>query len=308
MTQIPDYLDFFALKDHPFRLTPDTSYFFPSYKHQGTLEVLRYALARGEGFLILTGEPGTGKTLILRLLVESLPKDKETAFILSPTLNPKELLEAILEDLDIETSASETKEQLLRKFKDHLLDLAKKGKTLVLIVDEAQNLPIESLEELRLLSNLETEKKKLIQILLVGQPGLKDKLKSPELSQLLQRISVWEKLEPLSPSEVVEYINFRWHKAGGIGLNLDKRAYKLLYRESQGIPRLINKIMDRAVLVAAAENKKKIDENLLKDALNTLDPYDKKNGKIVFFKVGILFLSIIIICITCLIIWRWWLK
>ncbi|AEH45740.1 AAA ATPase [Thermodesulfatator indicus DSM 15286] len=288
-----DYLKNFGLKDHPFRLTPDTSYFFPSEKHTSALEVLKYALARGEGFLVLTGEPGTGKTLLLRILLEELPADREVALILSPTLSPKELLKAILEDLNIPFSTEESKEQLLRRFKDYLLSLAQEGKTLLLIIDEAQNLPTESLEELRLLSNLETDKKKLVQILLVGQPGLADKLNSKELSQLLQRITVWEKLSPLNQEEILEYLNFRWHRAGGHSLKLENKALKVLYRESGGIPRLLNKIMDRAVLFAAAEKKKKIDSKVLKEALVSLNPYKRNiefKSKFVILLIGVLIL------------------
>ncbi len=271
MATVPDYLEFFGLKEHPFRLTPDTKYFFPSEAHQRAFEILRYGLARGEGFLILTGEPGTGKTLLLRLLLREEEPSKEVALILSPTLDPHELLMAILEDLGIRVSGSETKEQLLRKFYDYLLKIAEAGKTLLLVMDEAQNLPLESLEELRLLSNFETEERKLLQILLIGQPALEEKLKSPFLLQLLQRITIWERLEPLDLEETFHYVQFRWHRAGGIGSLLEKGSTKILHRASEGIPRQINKIMDRAALFAAAEEQKTISKKILKEAIQSLD-------------------------------------
>ena len=270
MKGVPDYLEFYGLKDHPFRLTPDTKYFFPAQPHYRAFEILRYGIKRGEGFLVLTGKPGTGKTMLLRLLLKEDGTNKEIALLLSPTLPPKELLMALLEDLGIETRG-ENKEKLLKTFRDYLIKLAQEGKTLLLVIDEAQNLPIESLEELRLLSNLETEEKKLIQIILVGQPGLESKLNSPLLSQLLQRITIWEKLEVLSFEETIDYIQYRWQKAGGIFIKIDKRALKLIYKASKGIPRQINKIMDRTILFSAAERANHIEKRLVKAALESLN-------------------------------------
>jgi len=277
MGKVPDYLEFFGLEDHPFRLTPDTKYFFPSEPHQRVFEVLRYGLNRGEGFLVLTGEPGAGKTLLLRLLLNEEDPSRELALLFSPTLKPEELLVAILEDLGIELSGKENKEYLLRLFYDHLLKLAQEGKTLLLVIDEAQNLPLESLEELRLLSNFETEQKKLIQILLTGQPSLDEKLRSPALAQLLQRITIWERLEPLSLEETLNYIQFRWHRAGGANLWLDKGALRLLYKVSKGLPRQINKIMDRAVLFAAAEGKESLSKKVIREAIESHHLFPQKN-------------------------------
>ncbi|QJA05420.1 AAA family ATPase [Thermosulfurimonas marina] len=259
-----DYLAFFGLKDHPFRITPDTEYFYPSRAHKAALEALRYAILRREGFLVLTGEPGLGKTLLIRLLFRELPPEVETAVILTPALGPEELLEAILEDLELPHTGP--KENLLRGFRDYLLRLAEGGRTLLLVVDEAQNLPAESLEELRLLSNFETEKGKLLQILLSGQPLLEEKLRRPELSQLAQRITLWERLEPLSPEETLDYVRFRLARAGGAGITFEKRAEKELYRLSRGIPRVINKLMDRTLLVAYAYGRPRISAPMLREA------------------------------------------
>ena len=302
MATVPDYLEFFGLKDHPFRMTPDTRYFFPSASHQRAIEIIRYGILRGEGFLVLTGEPGTGKTFLLRvLLAEKLP-DKEIACILTPTLSPEELLKAILEDLNISFAPSENKENLLRKFKKYLFDLALENKNLLLVIDEAQNLPLKTLEELRLLSNLETESRKLVQILLAGQPGLEKKLNRKSMSQLKQRITIHEKLSNLTFEETLEYIRFRWHKAGGIGEIIDKKAAKILYKVSKGIPRNINKIMDRAILMAAAERKKRVNKKNIKEAIETLGLKENSSLKkkilvliltlILLFVIAILFLML----------------
>ncbi|WP_022853393.1 ExeA family protein [Thermodesulfatator atlanticus] len=301
MTKVPDYLEIFGLKDHPFRLTPDTDYFFPSETHVKTFEIIKYGLLRGEGFISLTGEPGTGKTLLLRLLLNELPKEKEIAIILSPTLSPIDLLRAILEDLEIPFSTVDSKEQLLRRFRDYLINISHEGKTLILVIDEAQNLPSESLEELRLLSNLETEKKKLVQILLVGQPLLEEKLKRPELSQLLQRITINECLSSLSREETLDYILFRWEKAGGSNLEISYTARKLLYQHSKGIPRSINKIMDRAILFAAAKNTNKIDKEIVVDALESLKIGD-------FYTKYHLFLPLIFSTLLIILGIFWWLR
>ncbi|ROQ90666.1 ExeA family protein [Desulfosoma caldarium] len=270
---VPDYLRFFGFQDYPFRLTPDTRYFFPSSKHKAVLETIRYALARGEGFLVLVGDPGIGKTMLLRILLKELADDRyRTALIMTPTLEPKELLQAILEDVQLPVKASDSKERLLRIFQRYLLHEAAQGREFLLVVDEAQNLPPESLEEIRLLSNLETEDKKLIQILLVGQRSLEDKLHMPQLSQLKQRISLWERLEPLSPDEVSWYTQYRMTRAGGASIPFEKGAEKLLCDASGRIPRLINKIMDRALLVAASRLEGRISVETLREVLKTLEP------------------------------------
>lgn len=270
---VPDYLQFFGFQDYPFRLTPDTRYFFPSSRHKAVLETIRYGLVRGEGFLVLVGDPGIGKTMLLRILLKDLTEDcYRTALIMTPALEPKELLQAILEDIQLPFEASDSKERLLRTFQRYLLQEAAQGRQFVLVVDEAQNLPAESLEEIRLLSNLETEDKKLIQILLVGQSSLEEKLHMPQLCQLKQRISLWERLEPLSQDEVSWYTQYRMARAGGASIPFDQGAEKLLCHASGHVPRLINKIMDRALLVAASRLERHISEEILREALKTLEP------------------------------------
>ncbi|MCX7823435.1 MAG: AAA family ATPase [Syntrophobacterales bacterium] len=267
-----NYLHFFGLSDYPFRLTPDTKYFFPSSRHKTVLEVIKYGLNRGDGFIIVTGDPGAGKTMLLRVLMKELDPSFETALIIAPTLEPKELLQAILEDLGVEFSSSDTKERLIKKFREHLIEMVSKGKKLLLIIDEAQNLPLSSIEEIRLLSNLETEERKLIQILLVGQPTLEEKLKSPELSQFIQRISIWERIAHLSRDETIWYVQHRLGCAGGAHIPIEKPAEKLLYKVTQGIPRLINKVMDRTMLVTATKLQRRITKGIMKEAIESLGP------------------------------------
>lgn len=267
-----DYISFFGLNDHPFRLTPDTKYFFPSSRHKTVLEVIKYGIQRGDGFIVITGAPGAGKTMLLRVLLKDLDPSFETALILAPTLEPKELLQAILEDLGIEFSPVDTKERLIKKFREYLIRLVNNGKRLLLVIDEAQNLPLASIEEIRLLSNLETEEKKLVQIILVGQPSLEARLKSRELSQFTQRITIWEHLEPLSPEETVWYVQHRLACAGGSHIPIEKPAEKILCKATQGIPRLINKVMDRSLLVMASKLQRRLTKNVIKEAILSLGP------------------------------------
>ena len=270
-----DYKDFFGFQDDPFRLTPDTQYFFPSVSHQSALEALKFFFASREGFALIVGEAGTGKTLLLRMILKDLPPDKEIALILTPNLDPTELLRAIVRDLGIESDPPRDKDQLIKLFSQYLLSKVQEGKGVVIVIDEAQNLPIESLEQLRLLSNLETEKEKLLQILLVGQPELLDKIKDKRLRQLDQRITIKEKLLPLSEKETEEYIFFRLSKAGKGNLQVDRKAIKEIHKLSGGIPRKINAIFSRALLLAYADSTYKLTKNIIKKAYESISLEEK---------------------------------
>ncbi len=268
-----DYEQFFGLKDTPFRLTPDPDYYFPSDVHKEALQTLLYSIRAQEGFIQITGDPGTGKTLTLRTLLKQLGDEVTTALILNPRLSPQELLKVILEDLGISPLKMEerSKEELLRFFRDILLEKAQKGVHTVLIIDEAQNLPNDTLEELRLLSNLETEKKKLLQIILVGQLELEDKLKSPDLKQLDQRITIRYRLKPLTREDTVAYINHRLRIAGGSDTtHFSPRVLSEVYKVSGGVPRLINIICERALMAAFVDGKNTIEKDHLKKALNSI--------------------------------------
>ena len=267
----PDYLIWFGLKEPPFRLSPDLEYYYPSKSHRQVLEVLKYGINRGEGFMVLSGHAGTGKTLLLRLLMKEMPPEKRTAFIVMPSVSPRGLLLLLLEELGIKTGNNNPELALLLKaFQECLLKLANSGEKLLIIIDEAQDLPLETVEQLRLLSNIETNKEKLVQILLVGQPELKNLLSDPRLCQLTQRIVINETLMPLSFEETKDYINFRLTKAGRGDLKFDDKFLEHLYTHSRGLPRLINRAMDRALLMAAASRSSGLQKNHLEAAASTL--------------------------------------
>lgn len=267
------YEQFFGLKDAPFRLTPDPDYFFPSDVHNEALQTLLYSIRAGEGFVQITGDPGTGKTLLLRTILRQLGDEVKTALILNPTLSAQELLRVILEDLGLDPSHMEakSKEELLRYFRDFLLSRAQQGIKTVVIVDEAQNLPNETMEELRLLSNLETEKEKLLQIILVGQRELERKLALPELRQLNQRVTIRFRLKPLNKTDTISYIYHRIRIAGGgEHIRFTHTVLDRIYKLSKGVPRLINIICERALMAAYVVGKNTIEKEQIKKALESI--------------------------------------
>ncbi|MBI2353982.1 MAG: AAA family ATPase [Deltaproteobacteria bacterium] len=257
MTQ--NYLSFFDLNDDPFRLTPDTAYFYNSPEHATALLSLEYCVKEKEGFCILTGEPGTGKTTILRIFVEKWKDRAEIALIMTPRLSPEEFFLAILEDFKIPLQSS-SKNDMLKAFRDFLLHNAQIGRRVAIIVDEAQELPDTTLEELRLLSNLETEKEKLLQIILIGQPELRTKLGTQSLRQLNQRITVRVQLEPLSAQETADYINTRLIRGGNSSLLYNDKARSLIFELSGGIPRTINLLASRGLMAAFLEESREVSE------------------------------------------------
>ncbi|MBF0558689.1 MAG: AAA family ATPase [Nitrospirae bacterium] len=244
-----DYLDFFNLLEDPFRLTPDPFYFYPSHEHNEILSSLNYAVEQQEGFYLATGEPGTGKTTILKVFINNWRDKAEIALIMTPRLSPEEFLLALIEDLKI-TLNTKNKNEVIKSFRDFLVEHSSAGRRVIIIVDEAQNLPDETLEELRLLSNLETDKEKLLQIILIGQPELRNRLLTSAMRQLNQRITLRAALKPLGMNETSDYINYRLIKAGKGSVIFEEGARKLLFKRSKGIPRLINLIASRAMMAA----------------------------------------------------------
>jgi general secretion pathway protein A len=246
------YTSFFGLGEKPFAITPDPRYLFMSERHAEALAHLLYGINEAGGFIQLTGEVGTGKTTVVRSLLERMPGHADVAVILNPQLTPVEFVLTICEELGIfmrDEDASSIKD-LVDLLNKRLLESHAKGRRVVVIVDEAQNLSPETLEQVRLLTNLETASQKLLQIILIGQPELREVLDRVELRQLAQRITGRYHLDPLSKSETASYVNHRLKVAGANGEIFSAAALREVHRLSKGIPRIINVICDRALLGA----------------------------------------------------------
>ena len=274
------YLTYYGLTEKPFNLTPDPKYFFASGGHAEARDLLRYGIREREGFMSFVGATGTGKTTLLRTVLEEFGDEVVTALVLNPFLSEEDLLRIILVDFGIctrEELASEsgrryTKQDLIDRLNDHLMTLSMTGRTAVLVIDEAQNLPLPVLEQIRLLSNLETSKTKLLQIVLAGQLGLRELLASPHLSQLAQRVSVRYTLQPLNVKEVGRYLDHRLRIAGSAGdIVVSDAAVQRIYRYSQGVPRLVNLVCDRALLAGYTQRTSNIGPELIERAADTLD-------------------------------------
>ncbi|HHT9132722.1 MAG TPA: ExeA family protein, partial [Candidatus Tripitaka californicus] len=267
------YLEFFGLKEKPFSLTPDPKFFFQSETHKANLEQALYGIMHREGFIVVTGAIGAGKTTLCRTIYDKLDRKTHTAMILNPFLSEDELLETILHEFGILEKGGQrlSKKEMLDKLNEFLLNTLKGGENAILIIDEAQNLPMPALEQIRILSNLETDKEKLLQIILVGQLGLLRLLNSPELQQLDQRISVKCQINPLKKEEVQRYIEYRITVAGSSGeVAFAPDALDLIYEYSLGIPRVINLICDRSLLGAYTQQTTKINKALVLKAVENL--------------------------------------
>lgn len=250
------YLKHFGLREFPFSITPDTSFVCSLQGHQEALNTLLVALNCGEGFLKITGEVGTGKTLLCRRLLQSLDAGWVTAYLPNPNLDGDTLLRALAEEFGVEDFAGLDQYHLLRRVNLALLGFARAKKRVLVCIDEAQAMPIATLEALRLLSNLETEKRKLLQIVLFGQPELDAKLRRSEVRQLLQRITFHYRLRPLKKSELALYLAHRLRVAGFRGeILFSPAALRALHRASGGTPRLINILAHKALLAVFGEGR-----------------------------------------------------
>lgn len=264
------YQEFYGLKEKPFALTPDPQFLYLSEGHRTALDSLLYGIEQREGFIVITGDIGTGKTTICRAVLEKLEKKVKTAVIFNSFLTEGKLLESILQDFG-SPSKGRTKYDRINALNEFLLQLSSHGENAVLIIDEAQNLSIPVLEQIRMLSNLETEKEKLLQIILFGQLELDQKLRSNQLKQLNQRISIRHHLMPLTPTEMESYIRQRLMVAGSRGsITFSKSALNEIYKFSKGIPRLVNLLCDRALLGGFVEQNFHIDKETIQKAKNSL--------------------------------------
>ncbi len=250
------YLNHFGLTEMPFGITPDTSFTYSGQCHQEALNTLMLALTEGEGFVKICGEVGTGKTLLCRRMLQALDDGWVTAYLPNPNFDADTLFLALAEELGIKDPARSDQYHLLREINHVLLDLARARKRVVVLIDEAQAMPLETLEALRLLSNLETEKRKLLQIVLFGQPELDERLNRPEIRQLRQRIAFHYRLQGIRKREIGNYVAHRLRVAGYRGEGLfSKNALRALHRASGGTPRLVNILAHKALMAVFGEGR-----------------------------------------------------
>ncbi len=261
------YLSHFGLREPPFSITPDPRFLYMSARHREALAHLVYGVGEHGGFVQLTGEVGTGKTSVCRCLLEQLPSHVDVALVLNPRLSPVELLALVCDELRIAYPAgTASAKALVDRLYAHLLDAHGRGRRTVLIIDEAQNLAAEVLEEVRLLTNLETASQKLLQVILIGQPELAAILEQPKLRQLAQRVTARYHLEPLSPAETRAYVRHRLAVAGRADAVFPEAALRAVYQQSFGIPRLINAIADRALLGAFTQGRPRVEARTVRRA------------------------------------------
>ena len=265
------YTEFFHLRQAPFSITPDPRYLFMSERHREALAHLLFGIGSGGGFVMLTGEIGAGKTTICRCLLEQVPASSRVAYIFNPKLSVDDLLQSVCDEFQVRLADDAPRQPRAKDYVDalnrFLLEEHAQGRNSVLIIDEAQNLSIDVLEQLRLLTNLETSSRKLLQIILIGQPELRDIVARPELEQLAQRMIARYHLNALSEAETADYIAYRLSVAGMNGpAPFRQAAIKLIYRLTHGIPRRINLLCDRALLGAYSNNQREIDTKIVRQA------------------------------------------
>jgi general secretion pathway protein A len=274
------YEDYYGFVEKPFSLTPDPRYLYRSQSHANAFELLQYGIRRREGFIVVTGDIGTGKTTLCRALLDQLDRRTFTALVLNPFISEDDLLRLILQDFGVVSReemkrgrlAAVSRQALIETLNEFLLSLLPLRAKALLIIDEAQNLPRPILEFIRMLSNLETDKEKLLQIVMVGQLNLKDVLRSPELRQLDQRVSIRYELRPLGAEETAAYVAHRLTIAGGGAVvSFTPKALQSVYKYSGGIPRVINLLCDRALLAAYSERATRVTPEMVRKGAGSLD-------------------------------------
>ena len=295
------YLRYFGLDEKPFSITPDPAFVFLSARHRDALAHLMYGIGQGGsgGFVQLTGEVGTGKTTLCRCLLEQIPEGTHIALLLNPLVTPRELLAAISEELGIDISDSiDSTRLLVDGLNRYLLDAHALGERVVVVIDEAQNLSPEALEQVRLLTNLETSKEKLLQIVLLGQPELRDLLQRRNLRQLAQRITARFHLSPLGPKDTHLYIRHRMQIAGAQRNPFRRGAMNALYQRSQGIPRLINIIADRSLLAAFAKERMDVTAAMVHDAANEVQLGERQVKSVLWPKLLAAFAALAVVVLA----------
>ncbi len=290
-----NYLEFFGLKEDPFKITPDPDYFFESLTHRKAKNLLEYTIYSKEGFCVIIGEPGTGKTTVLKKFLSELPENFIAATIYNPMLSPEEFLKTLLDEFKIPYNKDISKNEILKKLSQFLEEKLREGKRAIIVIDEAQLMPFETLEELRLLSNIETGKEKLVQIILVGQPELEEKLQDPKLRQLSDRITNKMFLDELTEDEVEKYINHRLKISNADKIKFSKEAINEIYKHSGGIPRLINLLASRALMAAYIQNSYTVEPNHILSALDALKKENTAYKKNRILAVAVLILETIAI-------------
>ena len=265
------YTKFYGLREKPFEITPDPRFLYLSENHKEALAHLTYAVRERKGFTVITGEVGTGKTTLVQTLLSRLDGNTRTAYLFNPKLGSTDFLHYICEDLGLK-GQKRSKGQYLASLHNFLMSCYARNENVVLIIDEAHTLDPKLLEEVRLLTNLETPKSKLLQVVLMGQPELNEILNRPQFRQLKQRISLRYHMQPLNKEETREYIKKRMRMAGTVDPDIfTPKAVKVIYEYSKGIPRLINIVCDNALLAGYAADQKVIGKSIVCEVINRLD-------------------------------------
>ena len=298
------YLDYFQLQAEPFNIAPNPEMLFPSARHKEAIAYLKYGLRGTGGFVMLTGEVGTGKTMVSRAVLADVPDNFNVAYILNPTLNSVQLLQSVCEAFGIDVNADKENEHkalsdALQKF---LIEQDNKEQSCLLVIDEAQHLSAEALEQLRLFTNIETNEKKLLQIILIGQPELQEKLNTRELRQLAQRITARYHLLPLQLDETFYYINHRLQTVGAARPLFEKSAMQLIFKATKGTPRLINLVADRALMGTFAQHKQSVSKQIVNQAIAEVLPNHQIQRSTPTWYVA---LGTVVILVGAAVVWSW---
>lgn len=295
------YRKFYGFKERPFEITPDPMFVYFSEHHQEALSHLRYAIREGKGFSVITGDAGTGKTTLVHVLLAKLEGNVRTSYIFNPILDQADFLNYICDDLGIPSEGMKSRGQSLTALHSFLLDCFAKDEKVFLIIDEAQSLDPELLQEVRLLTNLETSKKKLLHVILLGQPELNAILEEPRFRPLKQRIAVRYHLRHFNRKETRDYIIYRLKRAGSRDIAIfDRGAIDKIYQYSKGIPRLINIVCDNALLTGFSLEENRIGKRIIKDVIRDLDGGGKRKKRYAWWVV----LLLLIVAVMIFNLWR----